>query len=193
MIRSRTCSSAWSNRVRKAPSVARSGGNLVFGQPAAVDVTEQVVLGTGICIDMAQVDARADGRIRHPAILPSPARRSPAAPTATGGGVPSRPCLRASRPSQRPKTICRRAGRRGQRRRTRSRRRRSSLRTASPRRSRRAVGRRDRARRDHLVRPPRRVGRTHLPEPRHADRRRLDGRADQHEQRQRRRQPAAAA
>ena len=46
-------------------------GYRVFGQPAAVDVAKEVVLGAGIGIDMAQVDARANGRIRHPAILPS--------------------------------------------------------------------------------------------------------------------------
>ena len=36
-------------------------GYVVFGQPAAVDVTEQVVLGSGVGVDVAQVDARADG------------------------------------------------------------------------------------------------------------------------------------
>ena len=47
------------------------GGYVVFGQPAAVDVAEQVVLGAGVLVDVAQVDARADGLYCHPAILPS--------------------------------------------------------------------------------------------------------------------------
>ncbi len=42
---------------------------LVFSQPAAVNVAEQVVLGSGISVDVAQVDTRGDGKC-HPAILP---------------------------------------------------------------------------------------------------------------------------
>lgn len=66
---------------------------LVFGQPAAVDVTEQVVLGADAVVYVAQVDARAEGRIRHPAILPS-------FPGATIG-----PCPRARAPSHLPKKM----------------------------------------------------------------------------------------
>ena len=46
------------------------GRNLVVGQPAAVDVAEQIVLGAGIRVDMAQVDSRANGFYRHANILP---------------------------------------------------------------------------------------------------------------------------
>lgn len=42
---------------------------LVFSQPAPVNVAEQVVLGSGISVDVAQVDTRGDGKC-HPAILP---------------------------------------------------------------------------------------------------------------------------
>lgn len=44
-------------------------GYVVFLQPATIDVAEQVVLRTGIRIYMAQVDTRANSRIRHPAIF----------------------------------------------------------------------------------------------------------------------------
>ena len=41
------------------------GGNGVVGQPATVDMPEQVVLRAGTSVDMAQVDARADSFYRH--------------------------------------------------------------------------------------------------------------------------------
>ena len=46
------------------------GRDVVLGQPAAVDVAEQVVLRAGLVVDVAQVDARANGFYRHPDILP---------------------------------------------------------------------------------------------------------------------------
>ena len=46
------------------------GRHLVLGQPAAVDVAEQIVLWAGIGVDVAQVDTRAGGFYRHPNILP---------------------------------------------------------------------------------------------------------------------------
>ena len=49
------------------------GRDLVLGQPAAVDVAEQIVLGAGIGVDVAQVDSRANGFYRHPNILPDAA------------------------------------------------------------------------------------------------------------------------
>ena len=69
VMMSRTCSSARSASDRNAPSVARSAGICVVGQPAAVDMTEQVVLGAGTSVDMAQVDARADSFYRHATIV----------------------------------------------------------------------------------------------------------------------------
>ena len=71
VIRSRTCSSARSNRCAERAVGRPVRGHLVFGQPAAVDVAEQVVLGSGVRVDIAQVDARANGLYSHPAILPS--------------------------------------------------------------------------------------------------------------------------
>ena len=46
------------------------GGHLILGQPAAVDMAEQVVLGAGIGVEVAQVDTRADGFYRHPTRVP---------------------------------------------------------------------------------------------------------------------------
>ena len=46
------------------------GGHLMVRQPAAVDMAEQVVLGAGTSVDMAQVDARADSFYRHATIVP---------------------------------------------------------------------------------------------------------------------------
>ena len=83
MIRSRTCSSARSYSDRNAPSVARSAGHLVVGQPAAVDMAEQVVLWAGIGVDVAQVDTGPDRRCRsaahrfyrHPTRVPDRSRQ----------------------------------------------------------------------------------------------------------------------
>ncbi len=49
------------------------GRHLVLGQPAAVDVAEQIVLGAGIRVDVAQVDTGAGGFYRHSNILPDAA------------------------------------------------------------------------------------------------------------------------
>ena len=53
------------------------GGDLVLGEPAAVDVAEQVVLGAGVGVDVAQVDSGLEVRgsfYRHPDILPETSR-----------------------------------------------------------------------------------------------------------------------
>ena len=52
--------------------VGRSvGRDRVIGQPATVDMAEQVVLRAGTSVDIAQVDARADSFYRHATILPA--------------------------------------------------------------------------------------------------------------------------
>ena len=56
--------------------MARSAGIVVVGQPAAVDVAEQVVLGAGLVVDVGQVDTGVDGFYRHPTILPDRGRRT---------------------------------------------------------------------------------------------------------------------
>jgi len=45
------------------------GRDVVVRQPAAVDVTEQVVLRAGTSVDIAQVDARAENFYRHATIV----------------------------------------------------------------------------------------------------------------------------
>ena len=165
-------------------------GDVVFGQPAAVDVAEKVVLGAGVRVDEAQVDAGADGLYCHPAILPSSfgcddramsdgEPTEPPAPEKTGEAAdPDDPADESgAEPAETEPTGDRVF---------------SSYGIAST-----VLGVLSVAAvvlgYVHLVRSPRRGGRARLPDPRHADRRRVDGCADQHEQRQHRRQPAEAA
>ena len=49
-------------------------GDLVLGEPAAVDVTEQIVLRPRVAVDVPQIDSGLEGCrfYRHPDILPEP-------------------------------------------------------------------------------------------------------------------------
>ena len=145
-------------------------GHLVLGQPAAVDMAEQVVLGAGIGVDVAQVDTRSIGFYRHPTRLPDRSSR----PRGRGRQVPSRACPTTSRDRQRRRRHLHRLWHR----------------LGCARRHRR---RRDRAGRADLDTASRRRRRAASPHPRHAGRRRVDRRADQHEQGHRRRQHGQAA
>src|SRR3546814_16323719 len=61
------------------------GGNVVFIEPAAVDMAEQVILGTHLGVDETQIDAGTNITVQsHSHILPEPVTPAP---------VASRPCL----------------------------------------------------------------------------------------------------
>ena len=56
------------------------GRDLVLGQPATVDMAEQIVLGAGIRVDVGEIDTGANGFYRHSNILPEPAGTLSAVP-----------------------------------------------------------------------------------------------------------------
>ena len=68
------------------------GRDRVFGQPAAVHMAEEVVLGAGLVVDVAQVDARADCFYRHPTRVPEvrECATTQISPPPAPGGSPAR-------------------------------------------------------------------------------------------------------